>query len=38
MDLILRHMFVVADEKAKGVEKPPEPVVFSEVEGEGVRE
>ena len=38
MDLILRHMFVVADEKAKGPEKPPEPVVFSEVETNGVRE
>jgi len=35
LDLILRHMFVVADEKSKGgLEKPPEPVVFSEVEGE----
>ena len=38
MDLILRHMFVVADEKAKEFEKPPEAVVFSEIEGEGVRE
>ncbi len=34
MDLILRHMFVVADEKSKGLEKPPDQVLFSEVEGE----
>jgi hypothetical protein len=35
MDLILRHMFVVADEKSKGgLEKPPDQVVFSEIEGE----
>ena len=34
MDLILRHMFVVADEKSKGPEKPPEQVLFSEAENE----
>ena len=34
MDLVLRHMFVVVDEKDKGLEKPPEPVVFDETEGE----
>jgi small subunit ribosomal protein S6 len=34
MDLILRHLFVVVDEKDKGLEKAPEPVVFDELEGE----
>jgi small subunit ribosomal protein S6 len=34
MDLVLRHLFVVVDEKEKGPEKPPEPVVFDELEGE----
>jgi small subunit ribosomal protein S6 len=34
MDLVLRHLFVVVDEKDKGLEKPPEPVVFDEVESE----
>ena len=34
MDLILRHMFVAADEKAKGLEKPPDQVIFNEMEGE----
>jgi small subunit ribosomal protein S6 len=34
MDLVLRHLFVVVDEKEKGLEKPPELVVFDEVEGE----
>ena len=34
MDLILRHLFVVVDEKDKGLEKVPEPVVFDELEGE----
>lgn len=34
IDLILRHLFVVADEKEKGLEKPPEQVVFDELEGE----
>lgn len=33
-DLILRHMFVVVDEKEKILEKPPEHVVFDELEGE----
>jgi small subunit ribosomal protein S6 len=34
MDLILRHLFVVVDEKDKGLEKVPELVVFDELEGE----
>jgi small subunit ribosomal protein S6 len=34
MDLILRHLFVVVDEKDKGLESPPDAVVFDEVEGE----
>ena len=34
MDLILRHLFVVVDEKDKGLEKPPEQVVFDEAESE----
>jgi small subunit ribosomal protein S6 len=34
LDLILRHLFVVVDEKEKGLEKPPEPVVFDDVESE----
>jgi small subunit ribosomal protein S6 len=34
MDLILRHLFVVVDEKDKGLEKAPEPVAFDELEGE----
>jgi small subunit ribosomal protein S6 len=34
IDLVLRHLFVVVDEKDKGLEKPPEPVVFDELEGE----
>ncbi len=34
MDLILRHLFVVVDEKDKGLEKPPDQVVFDELEGE----
>ncbi|HVN24310.1 MAG TPA: 30S ribosomal protein S6 [Syntrophorhabdales bacterium] len=34
MDLILRHMFVVADEKSQGLEKPPDQVLFSDTEGE----
>lgn len=34
VDLILRHMFVVVDEKDRGLEKPPEQVVFDELEGE----
>ena len=34
MDLILRHLFVVVDEKEKGLEKPPDQVVFDELEGE----
>ncbi len=38
MDLILRHMFAVADEKMKSIEKPPDQVVFSEMETEGIRE
>jgi small subunit ribosomal protein S6 len=34
MDLVLRHLFVVVDEKDKGLEQPPEAVVFDEAEGE----
>jgi small subunit ribosomal protein S6 len=34
VDLILRHMFVVVEEAKKGPEKPPEAVVFDELEGE----
>ena len=34
MDLILRHLFVVVDEKDKGLERPPDQVVFDELEGE----
>ncbi len=34
IDLVLRHLFVVVDEKDKGLEKPPEHVVFDELEGE----
>jgi small subunit ribosomal protein S6 len=34
MDLILRHLFVVVDEKEKGLESPPDAVVFDEVESE----
>jgi small subunit ribosomal protein S6 len=34
IDLILRHLFVVVDEKEKVLEKPPEPVVFDDLEGE----
>jgi small subunit ribosomal protein S6 len=34
MDLILRHLFVVVDERDKGLEKPPDQVVFDELEGE----
>ncbi len=34
IDLVLRHLFVVVDEKEKGLEKPPEQVIFDELEGE----
>ena len=34
VDLILRNMFVAVTETNKGLEKPPEPVVFAELEGE----
>lgn len=34
VDLILRHMFVAVAEADKGLETPPEPVVFDELEGE----
>jgi small subunit ribosomal protein S6 len=34
IDNILRHMFVVVDQKKKVLEKAPEPVVFDEAEGE----
>ena len=36
IDLILRHMIVGVDEKYLGPEKPPEQVVFDELEGEFV--
>jgi len=36
IDLILRYMVVNIDEKNKGLEKPPEQVVFDELEGEFV--
>jgi small subunit ribosomal protein S6 len=34
IDPILRHMFVVVDEKSEGPKKPPEQVSFDELEGE----
>jgi small subunit ribosomal protein S6 len=34
MDPILRHMFVVTNEKATALEKPPEQVTFAEAESE----
>lgn len=34
VDFILRHMFVAIPEAKKGPEKPPEMVVFDELEGE----
>lgn len=34
VDPILRHMFVTVGEAKKGPEKPPEQVVFDELEGE----
>ena len=34
MDLVLRHMFVSVDEEKKSPTKPPEHVVFDELEGE----
>jgi len=34
LDLILRYIFVSVDEKEKGLEKPPDQVVFDELEGE----
>jgi small subunit ribosomal protein S6 len=34
MDLVLRHMFVAVDEEKKVPAKPPEHVVFDELEGE----
>ena len=34
IDSILRFIFVVVDDTKKGLEKPPEPVVFDELEGE----
>lgn len=34
VDQILRHMFVNVDEKSEGPKKPPDQVVFDELEGE----
>lgn len=34
LDPVLRHMFVVVDEKNEGPKKPPDAVVFDELEGE----
>lgn len=34
LDPVLRHMFVVVDDKNEGPKKPPDPVVFDELEGE----
>ena len=34
VDLILRHILVRVDDKAKGLEKPPDHVIFDELEGE----
>ncbi len=34
LDPVLRHMFVVVDDKSEGPKKPPDPVVFDELEGE----
>lgn len=34
LDPVLRHMFVVVDDKNEGPKKPPDPVIFDELEGE----
>jgi small subunit ribosomal protein S6 len=34
LDPLLRHMFVNVDEKSAGPKKPPESVMFDELEGE----
>jgi len=34
LDAILRHMFVVVEETEEGPKKPPEQVMFDELEGE----
>jgi len=34
VDTILRHLFVNVDEKDEGPKKPPDPVIFDELEGE----
>lgn len=34
VDTILRHLFVNVDDKKEGPKKPPDPVVFDELEGE----
>ncbi len=34
LDPVLRQMFVVVDDKSEGPKKPPDPVVFDELEGE----
>jgi small subunit ribosomal protein S6 len=34
LDPVLRHMFVVVDDASEGPKKPPDAVVFDELEGE----
>ena len=34
LDPVLRHMFVVVDDKNEGPKKPPDSVIFDELEGE----
>ena len=34
LDLVLRHILVRVDDKSNGLEKPPDQVVFDELEGE----
>jgi small subunit ribosomal protein S6 len=34
LDQVLRHVFVVVDEKSEGPKKPPDQVVFDELEAE----
>jgi len=34
LDMVLRHMLVRVDDKQNGLEKPPDHVVFDELEGE----
>ena len=34
LDPVLRHLFVVVDEKSEGPKKPPDQISFDEMEGE----